>query len=67
MTIITAFYYYISDSHLGGVICLSGLNPMKEFPEIQPTMKETPILIMNGNADNKVFYTDAYNTLEKPL
>ena len=27
-TVITAYYYYTGQENLGGVICLSGMNPM---------------------------------------
>jgi predicted esterase len=63
----TAFYLFKGDENLGGIICLSGLNPLKDLPTISKQKKETKILAMNGTDDKKVFFIDAYNTLYKRL
>ena len=37
--VITAYYLYTGDSHLGGVICLSGLNPLADLPAVTEIQK----------------------------
>ena len=54
---------------LGGVLCMSGLLPLKNIPSISTSNahKETQMHIYTGDIDTKVYYEDIKYTTDKVL
>ena len=61
----------MNSNPLGGVVCLSGLNPMKTFPTMLgknlKAKKDTQMILMTGDNDTRVYLSDVRASAEKKL